>query len=81
MRRWPLLLFALALAAASCGAPEGMAAADDAALARRLLGFNWGNAAKVYVLHWDQRSVTAKDPSRPFRVAQKDRVSLVRGFE
>jgi hypothetical protein len=49
-------------------------------IARTPLGFNWGNATKVYVNHWDQRSVTAKDPSRPFRVARMDRVNLVRVF-
>ncbi len=42
------------------------------------LGFNWDNAAKVYVLHWDQKSVKASDPSLAFRIAHENNVTLMR---
>lgn len=43
-------------------------------------GFNWPNAAALYVLHWDQLSVSASDASAPFRVAKANGIRLVRTF-
>ena len=73
------LISALILAI-SCGGGPGDTASDDVVMAPLRLGFDWGNAAKVYVDHWDQRSVKAADPSRPFRVARKFHVGLMRVF-
>ncbi len=44
------------------------------------MGFNWDNAATVYVLHWDERSISASDPSLPLRTARENNVGLVRVF-
>ena len=41
-------------------------------------GFNWPNAAAVYVQQWDQKSVSANDPSLPLRIANATRKSVVR---
>lgn len=49
-------------------------------VARGTVGFDWGNAAKVYILHWDQRSVLASDPSAVFRVAKENGVHVMRCF-
>ncbi len=46
--------------------------------ARGTVGFDWGNAAKVYILHWDQRSVLASDPSAVFRVAKENGAHVMR---
>ncbi len=44
------------------------------------LGFNWDNAAKVYVLHWDQKSVKSSDPSLGFRIAHENNITLMRSW-
>lgn len=79
--RTPHAAFLLACALlAGCGG-AATDAADDADLSAPLrLGFNWGNASKLYFNHWDQRSVKASDPSRPFRVARRNGVHLMRVF-
>jgi len=49
-------------------------------MAGAVVGFNWPNAAKVYMNHWDQQSVTYKDRSMPFRVASANGVPVMRVF-
>ncbi len=50
------------------------------AIAPGIVGFNASNEGMVYISHINQLSVTASDPSRPFRTAKANNVKLMRVF-
>lgn len=64
---------------ASGGSAVRFAAPGTVPSAARI-GFNAPNQGRVYIMDWDQVSVTAADPLKPFRIAKANGVGLMRVF-